>query len=174
MDRSIAARLLALVVLLAALGGLLVWHGSLNPAPEAGAFPGTDEIAADADEYVGERVTVGGRIVETDPVVIAAEYGVGEELRIGITDPPPSVTVRKGATLRVHGDLVDARTVRARNAFVVPNWGAWYGWTISFLAGLWVLGRIVRYWRFDRTGWGLRRREQPLGWRSLRGGEEDA
>ena len=57
MLRSPRARLLAVLVLLAALFGLVVWHDTLDPAPDAGAYPGSEELAADYDACLGEEVT---------------------------------------------------------------------------------------------------------------------
>jgi hypothetical protein len=116
-------------------------------------------------------VAVGGRIVDTDPVVIDTWHD-GEDLtRLTVVGLDPDVGVREGATLRVFGTVEPDRTLRAANAFVVPPIGRWYSWSISFLAGLWVLGRIVRRFRIDRVEWGLVRRERPLSVRSLLGGE---
>ncbi|MFB6227592.1 MAG: hypothetical protein ABEH88_03250 [Halobacteriales archaeon] len=182
MLRSPRARLLVVLVLLAALFGLVVWHGTLTPAPDAGAYPGSEELAADYEAYLGEDVTVGGRIVETDPVVVEAEYGVEEPILLTVVGLDPGVTVEKDAHLRVFGTVEPDRTVRAENAFAVPPIGPLYAWTISFLAGLWVLGRIVRRFRVDREEWGLVPREAPLTLRAVlgrdrsqsSGGSEDA
>jgi hypothetical protein len=171
MLRSPRARLLAVLVLLTALFGLLVWHGALAPAPEAGAYPSQEELAADYDRYLGERVTVGGRIVETDPVAIDAEYGVEESIRLTVVGLDPGVRIEEGADLQVFGVVEPDRTVRAEDAYAVPASGLWYTWTVSFLAGLWVLGRIVRHFRFDREEWGLVRRARPLTARALLGRE---
>ena len=163
MLQSPRARLLAVVVLLAALFGLVVWHGTLDPAPDAGAYPGSAELAADYDERLGDSVALEGEIVGIDPVVIESEYGVGESIRLTVVGLDPG------------------RTIRAENAFVVPATGPLYARGISFLAGLWVLGRIVRRFRFDRTEPGLVRRDRPLAVRPLigrdrssAGGDRDA
>ncbi len=181
MLRSPRARLLAVLVLLAALFGLVVWHGTLDPAPDAGAYPGPEDLAADYEAYLGETVAVGGEITETDPAVIEAEYGVDKSIRIAVVGVDPGMTVEKGGQLRVFGVIESDGTIRAENAFFVPNSGRWYTWSISFLAGLWVLGRIALRFRLDREEWGLVRRDRPLGvWtllggdRSSAGGERDA
>jgi hypothetical protein len=182
MLRSPQARLLAVLVLLAVLFGLVVWHGTLTPAPEAGTYPGSEELAADYEAYLGEDVTVGGEIIETDPVVIEAEYGVDESILLTVLDLDSDVTVETGASLRVFGVVEPDRTVRAENAFVVPAVGPLYARGISFFAGLWVLGRIVRRFRVDREEWGLVPRKAPLTLRAVlgrdrvqpSGGDEDA
>jgi len=167
MLRSPRARLLAVLVLLAALFGLVVWQGALEPAPEAGAYPRSEKLTEEYDRYLGEEVSVDGRIVETDPVVIEAEYGIDESIRLTVVGLDADVEVEEGAVLRVFGVVEPDRTVSASNAFTVPTSGLWYSWTVSFLAGLWVLGRVVRHFRFDREAWGLVPRERPLTVRSL-------
>jgi hypothetical protein len=59
------------------------------------------------------------------------------------------------------GTLTDSETIRASNSFAVPPSGAVYTYSISFLAGLWVLVRLVRQWRFDLRH-GLVRRTRTL------------
>jgi len=181
MLQSPRARLLAVVVLLAALFGLVVWHGTLDPAPDAGAYPGSAELAADYDERLGDSVALEGEIVGIDPVVIESEYGVGESIRLTVVGLDPDVEIGEGALLRVFGVVDPGRTIRAENAFVVPATGPLYASGISFLAGLWVLGRIVRRFRFDRSEPGLVRRDRPLAVRPLigrdrssAGGDRDA
>jgi hypothetical protein len=162
MLESRVARVVAVVVLLGALFSLTVWYGSLSPDPTVGAYPGTEELAGDYDRYLGERVAIGGRIVGTEPVVIVAEYGVDSELRLRVVGLDDSVRPVKGDQLRVFGTVEPGRTVRALNAFTVPAWGIRYMLSVSFLAGLWMLGRIIRYWRVDWGSLALSRRERPL------------
>lgn len=156
---TIRGRTIAILSLLALLGGLCVWYGALAPAPALGDHPDEDQLATDADRYLGAQVTVSGRVVATDPVTIRAEVGADETMHLTITDLASTPTV--GAQFRVYGIVEDHRTVRARNAVAVPRWGHWYTWSVSFLAGLWVLARILRHWRLDPTDWTLQPRETP-------------
>lgn len=153
-------RIAVVTLLLGILFGLMVWFGTLPPSPERGAYPTAEDLGTDYDRYVGERVAVSGIVVETSPVIIASKYAPGETLRLTITDL--SVDVMKGNQLRVYGVARPDHTIRATNAVVNPKVGQWYTWSVSFLAGLWVLGRIIRYWRFNRTAWTLEPREIPL------------
>lgn len=157
---TITRRLGALLVLLAALLGLVVWFGTLTPAPALGAYPGTDHLATDYDAYVGERVAVGGTVRTTDPVTITSESDTGETVRLTVTDL--DVPVDRGDQLRVYGVLGPNRTLRASNAFTVPAWGHWYAYVVSFLAGCWVLVRVLRHWRLDARTWTLERRATPV------------
>ena len=170
MLRSPQARLLAVVVLLAALFGLVVWHGTLTPAPEAGAYPGSADLASDYDAHLGDPVALEGEIVETTPVVIESEYGIGESLRVTVIGLDSGVETETGAKLQVFGVASSGRIISAENAFVVPAIGTLYARGILFLAGLWVLFRVVRRFRFDWRESGLVRREGPLALRSLLGG----
>lgn len=169
------ARAVIAGALLALLVGLAVWYGSLAPNPAMGAYPGDDDLAADYDRYVGEHVTVGGRVVATDPVVMHARVDAQTTLELTITDTPGGVAV--GDHVRVFGVVEPGATIRAIRVIAQPPTRVWYAYTVSFLAGLWVLGRLVRDWTIDRGAWGIARREPPTSFRALarsvsRGGPE--
>jgi hypothetical protein len=154
------SRPLAFIVLLALLVGLAIWYGSLTPAPALGAYPDVEDLATSSDQYRGETVEVGGRVVDTTPVTIRVEYGASTTDRFTVTDL--SVTPVEGEKLRVYGVVEDDQTIQAVNAFTVPPQGQWYAWGTSFLAGLWVLARLIRQWQLDRTNWTLNRRETAV------------
>jgi hypothetical protein len=67
----------------------------------------------------------------------------------------------------MYGKLTAPTAVRAINAFVVPLRGRLYAWAISFLAGLWVLSRLIRHWTMDRLTLAFRPTEEPLTARGL-------
>jgi len=156
--KSALSRTGAVVALLAVLFGLCVWFGTLAPAPEVGAYPDSDDIGPSPTEYVGTDVEIGGRVVATEPVVVELSYGTASR-RVTVTDVSHPVT--EGDTLRVFGTLTDSETIRASNSFAVPPSGAVYTYSISFLAGLWVLVRLVTQWRVDSRR-GLVRRTRTL------------
>lgn len=166
MRSSPVARVVVLILLLGALFGLMVWHGSLEPDPSVWALPGAEELGHDYDRYHGKRVAVWGRVVETDPVVIAAHYDGTQAIRLRIVGLEEPAAVTEGSRLNVYGVVEPDRTVRALNAVRIPAWGVWYTYSISFLAGLWVLGRIVRHWQVDIADWTLHRRPEALHVRS--------
>ncbi|WP_318568753.1 hypothetical protein [Salinigranum marinum] len=147
----------AVVVLLGVLFGLCVWFGSLAPDPTVGAYPDASDIGPSPAEYVGTDVEIGGRVVATDPVVIELSYGTASR-RVTVTDV--SHPVAEGDTLRVFGTVRESGAVRATNSFAVSPAGALYTYSISFLAGLWVLARLATQWRFDPAR-GLVRRTTP-------------
>lgn len=141
-----AHRILVVFVLLAAIGGCLVWYGTLGPAPTAGVPPGDEDVLSSATEFVGEEVLVSGTVVETDPltVEISADGHTGsvvieQSTTMGVT----------GDTLVVYGDLVAEDRIAARS--VVHKSAGDYRRTlvVSAVAGLWVLLRSLRHWRLE-------------------------
>ncbi|WP_137284583.1 hypothetical protein [Halorussus salinisoli] len=160
MFRTLHSRTLAIFGLLALLFGLAVWYGSLGPAPALGDYPDQEHLATDYNYYLDSQVTVSGRIVTTDPVTIVAEYGADDTIQLTIVDLAVSPSV--GDKLRVYGIVKPDQSIRAINAFTVPQRGLGYTWTVSFLAGLWVLARLIRYWQFDPTDWTLTTRHTPI------------
>ena len=139
------ARAAAFCALLLALAGLLVLGGTVTPDPSANRFPGEDEVVPTPDAYVGERATLSGTVVETDPTVIRVTGGdaaVDLTLRDADASPDPGDSVTAFGTLR--GD----RTFDVEGMFVREPWELRYMFAASFLGGLWVL---ARQWRFDRA-----------------------
>jgi len=148
-------------VLLACLGGLCFWYGTLAPAPAANDYPGNAAVLGEYQEYVGDRVVVGGRVVETSPLTIELTDGAADPRRVTVLDHDSSAAV--GDRLRVYGVLREDGTVEAIRTLAVPRWGLQYTWGISLVAGLWVLGRILSHWEVDRTRLGLRPRGNTTG-----------
>jgi len=141
-------RLLVIGLLIGLLVGLSVWHGTLAPNPADGRYPGTEAIATD-DGVVGERVTVWGTVVATDPVVIETEPR-GQPVRFTLTgESVADATV--GTEIGAHGTLQSAGTVTVERALFQEPWERQYLYLISFGAGLWVLGRFLRGWSLDRS-----------------------
>jgi hypothetical protein len=125
---------------------LLVWFGSLGPAPALGSYPGAEQVAADGDSLVGSEVVVAGPVVDTDPVTVEADTSRGP-LRVVVRDAP---AVRRGWQLRAFGTLEDDGAVAASGTVAVPGWGRPYAWGVSALGVGWVLWRLARTWRVDR------------------------
>lgn len=153
-------RLAGIVVLLGCLLGLTIWFGSLASAPEVGAYPDEDQLGTDYDSWVGKEASLTGTVVDTDPLTIVAEYGTDSQIRLRISDT--AVDARQGDRLAVFGVVEPNHTVRALNAYTIPPANYLYMYVVSFLAGLWVLGRLVRTWRLDWETWSLVPRITPL------------
>ncbi|WP_235920716.1 hypothetical protein [Natronorubrum halalkaliphilum] len=146
-------RILAAVVLAALLGGCLLWAGATPGDPIDGAYPDEVEVTPAPESYVGEQVSLGGQVVDTDPVVIATRasgYGqftlVGADERLQNADGP----LDEGDRVTAFGTLEDESTLVVERTTTRQRAETRYMLVVSAIAGLWVAGRFVRGWRFDR------------------------
>ncbi len=146
------------VLLVASLVTLFVWHGTLAPDPAMNSFPDSDDIGPDPEDYVGQQVSIGGEVIGTDPLVIEMEYGVDGTREITLTNVGTSVSV--GQDVSAFGTVSDASTLETERALVRSPWETWYMYGVSFLAGLWVLVRTRSHWTFDRDEWAFVPREE--------------
>ncbi|MDG5760335.1 hypothetical protein QA600_13410 [Natronococcus sp. A-GB1] len=145
-------RLLALGLLVGALGGLFVWYGTVTYDPALNDYPDEADIAPTPEAYVDERVTLSGEIVATDPVVaeveaedrtwlVALEGADGALVRDGESAP--------GKEIRAHGTLTAPETLATDRAVVREPWELTYMYAISLVGAVWVLGRAATGWRVD-------------------------
>lgn len=144
-----STRWLALVGLVGVLTVLLFAAGTLAPAPELHAYPDADDLGEDYAAHQGDPVEVEGTVVRTDPVVIEADYGADRRLVLTVLGVEESVEI--GQELRVFGTSRPDHTITAHETVAVSPWETYYAWAASFVAGVWVLGRFLRGWRFDRA-----------------------
>jgi hypothetical protein len=147
-------------------------YGTLEPSPERGIYPDGPAVADDPGAYVGDRVLVSGPVVAREPTTIRLQSGAGERRRVTVdTTHDPAV----GDSLTIFGVLRAGDRLDARDVFVVDESGLAYTYSVSTVAGLWVLGRLVRGWRLDDS-LALVPRERPLRLRDLHenGGDERA
>lgn len=147
-SRSRSVRVLAVVLLAAALAGVLVGAGTIGPDPATNTFPDEEDVGSSPGDYVGQRVSVGGTVVGTDPVVVRVRYGIHEYARVTVVNVEEPVS--EGDSVSVFGTLTDERTIDAERTVIRAPWETWYMYGVSFLGGLWVLGRLVRHWCVDR------------------------
>ncbi|MFC6874552.1 hypothetical protein [Halobellus marinus] len=127
--------------------------------PDAWVLPDEEEFLEAPQEYLGDRVETQGIVRETAPIVIHTRTTSGTHR---VTILRTSIDPDRGDKIRVYGTPTAPNTIQATNAFVVPPRGRWYAWGISFLAGLWVLARLIRQWTVDRSTLGFQPREEPL------------
>lgn len=146
-------RVVAIGVLLAALVGLTVWAGALPVTPMESEVPNEVEVTPDREAYVGEQVVLGGFVVDTDPVVLATWASgdgrftlVDADEHVQNTDEP----LETGDHMSAYGTLEDEETLAVERATVQQPSETRYMVIVSLLGGLWVAGRLVRDWRFDR------------------------
>lgn len=146
-------RLATLCFLLVALAGLFIWGGTVTPDPAMNDYPGEDAVGPNPQTYVGEQVTLGGTVVNTDPVVVRVRYGIDESFVVTLQSV--GKTVETGDSVSAFGTLRDDRTLVVDGLIVRQPWRYLYMYGVSFLGGLWVLGRIATQWRLDRTQWAV-------------------
>lgn len=151
MQFSKRRRITLVFVLVAVLCSLFVTAGiDRPPASSLGTYPGAEDIAQQPDKYEKQRVSLVGRVVLTDPVVVNATYGTDAGLKstqlnmVGI-----NTTVEQGNRLQVFGVLINSQTIRVLNSTVIPQTERVYAWVISFVAALWVLARIINQWNIN-------------------------
>lgn len=145
-------RLLAAGALLAALFGLMIWSGTVPGSPIEREVPNEVEVTPDRESYVGDRVVLGGTVVDTDPVVLATRasgYGrftlVDANGGVQNSDEP----LESGDRISAYGTLEDEETLAVERATVQQPSETRYMYVVSLLGGLLVAGHFVRHWRID-------------------------
>ena len=151
-------RFALIAVLLVVLAGLFVWAGTIEPDPDNNNFPGETEVLDDPDQYVGQQVSISGTVVETDPLTIEISDR-NQRTTVIIENANPDVS--PGDHLSVFGTLQSENTVSAENTVRRASWEAYYMYVVSFLAGLWVLARLLNRWTVDPDTWSVVPRTEP-------------
>ena len=150
-------RFALIAVLLVALTGLLIWYDTVDPNPADNNFPEASDVKDNPGTYVGERVSVGGTVVETDPLTIE-----DEGLTFVVENAAVDSDVEAGDRLRAHGTLDSNNHIDAKNTIHSELWESYYMYGVSVLAGLWVLGRGLNRWTIDSTNWSVVPRADPV------------
>lgn len=158
MRSSAQSRLLAIGILLVILAGLFVWAGTIEPDPADNNYPGVSDIHETPDEYVGDRISVDGTVVDMDPLTIETTVA-GDRITFVIENADPDVAA--GDHLVVFGTLQPNNHVTAIDTVHREPWEAYYMYVVSFLAGLWVLARLVDGWTLDTDDWTIVPRTDP-------------
>ena len=177
MLRTARGRTGAVILLLAGVAVLCPVYAAQPVNPEMGVYPDEEKFIQSPEQYLSEAVTTGGDVQQVSPLVIEVETTQGKH-DVTITDSEVRPDV--GDKVRVFGTLTDPRTIQSQYAFVVPSSGQWYAWSVSFLAGLWVLARLIAHWTVDVSRLRFQRRAEPLSTRRLlaawqsRDGDRDA
>jgi hypothetical protein len=151
METNLQRRILFIAILLGVFAVLLVWAGTVQPDPDKHNYPGPTNIHDTPEQYVGERVLVGGVVVETEPLTIESTVGAGEKITFIITDS--DLETSRGNDVQVYGALQpDNRVVTIDTVHREP-WERQYMYVVSFLAGLLVLGRLLNDWTIETADW---------------------
>lgn len=159
MFETARARIMLVCLLLLGQAALFPLYAVQPVNEDAWVLAGETEFLDDPDRYLEGPVESGGIVQETDPIVVRVDTREGME-RVTITGA--TIEPELGDKVRVYGTLVAPATIDAQNAFVVPQQGRWYAWGISFLAGVWVLARLIRHWTVTWATLGFEPRTEPL------------
>jgi len=155
-EESTRARVFGICILLSLLGGSLVWYGTLSPAPDLHDYPTATEALERPSVYVYDHVVVSGTVIDSEPLHVKTGQGVV----FTVTGTKSDIHI--GQKIRVYGTLTDSQSVNASNVISIDRAGLWYTWSVSFIAGLWALVRIVQHWQFNTDQMGFQPREDPV------------
>jgi hypothetical protein len=110
-------------------------------------------------EGIGRGSLLAGAVVDTDPLVIElSEHG--QTHRLTVLDSDTEVEI--GQRLSVFGTLQSEDTIMAKDSYLRDPANAQYMYVVSFLAGLWVLARLLNGWQLNTTELTVEPRETSL------------
>jgi len=153
------SRLLALTILLAVLAALFVSAGTIEPDPADNKYPSAEDVQEHPDRYVGDLVRVDGTVVDTEPLTVETTEAA-ETLRFVVENVDRDVAV--GDQLIAFGTLQPDNRVAATDTVHRQPWETQYMYVVSFVAGLWVLARLLNNWTVDTATWSVVPRTDPL------------
>jgi hypothetical protein len=145
-----STRLLVLIFLAGTLCFLLLWAGTLGTDPDRNAFPDEDDFAVDYDAYIGEQIKTSGTVVSTDPIVVEVIPDGSIPITLTLQSVDNADSISPGAEITIYGILEPNNIVSVTDTTVRQPWESYYMYLVSFLAGLWTLGRFLRHWTVDR------------------------
>ncbi|WP_455449215.1 hypothetical protein [Natrinema thermotolerans] len=160
--RAPFGRRLGGLVLLVALVELTLLAG-VTADPLESEYPTADDVTQNREAFVGERVVLSGRVVETDPVVAARADDDGRFTLVDASDRLRNGDgpLERGDRVTAFGRLVDESTLAVERTTVGDAIGTAYMLVASLLGGLWTVGRFATDWRFDRERVAFVRRSDP-------------
>lgn len=153
-------RLGMIIVIFGILCGLFVLAGTVEPEPSNNDYPGSTAIHETPEQYIGERVTVRGRVTEIDPLTIERQVTPDQGLTFVVEDS--EIAVDTGDKVAVYGILSESGRITAINTVHHNRSNMKYMYLVSFVAGLWVLGRICNHWTLETDEWALVSRSHSL------------
>jgi len=146
-------RVIVLVVLAFALGGLCVHYGATSD--ENWPHPSGDQLAEEPGDWDGERVLLFGTVREVDGdekrLVVEVEDDAGDVARV-VEVRGTTAAVEPGGLVQVYGELTERGTVQHADRVVVVHASPasqWFKLGASGVGGLIVSGAFLRYWRID-------------------------
>lgn len=153
---STPVRVFLILVLLLGQVGLMVSFEMRSLDPQAGNNPTVEQLREDYEAFIDEDVHVAGKVINTDPTVISYGQPPDDVVEIYITGVDKRI--RQGDTLRVYGTVQPGNTIHAIRVITITRVGRMYMYSISVVAGLWILSRFLRDWTFDIDEQGFTRR----------------
>lgn len=129
--------------------------------PQAGVYPGSAEITTVPERYIGDHIVVSGFVQQTSPLVVQIQTH-SQQYTITVTGER-TFSATRGDIVRAFGVLETPHRARIIRGFVVSSENRLYARTISFIAGLWVLIRLVRQWRVDYSTLAFTPRQPSAG-----------
>lgn len=139
-------RLVAAGIWLLLLGGLFVAHGTIDHGDATNRYPTNGDLYESGDALEGDRVVLGGTIADVDPVVFEGD-AYGDTVRVTLVGLDRDVS--PGDDVWLLATVESGDSVAVERAIVREPWEIRYMYVVSVVAGLWVLGRFLRGWRFD-------------------------
>ena len=143
-------------VLLIVLGSMFVGFGTLSDDVDD-PLPSERVIVTQYDEFVGEKVTLSGTVVDIEPAIIEVDY-VGGTQRFAVAGEIPPVEI--GDRLTVYGALRPDYDIASERAIREAPENRVYMYSISVVA-LGVLAILgYRTWTFNLDTLELHPREE--------------
>ncbi|WP_226482760.1 hypothetical protein [Natrinema amylolyticum] len=139
--------------------------GSRAVEPLESGYPAEDDVTANREGYIGDRVVLSGTVVETDPIVIATRTGGDGRFTVANaadTLQQSTASLETDDRVTAFGTLEDESTLDADRTVTDDLWGSLYMGIVSLIGGCWVLARLVRGWRVDRDRLALVPRTESL------------
>ena len=133
-------------VLLVLLFLSFIHYGSLEPEPELGYYPSEEHLIKDYGAYVDQRVSVGGKVIRTEPLTLRLKYG-DETMEVTVIDAEESPKV--GDVMSVYGVLREGDRIEAINTVNRSGWGMYYMYGVSVIAAFWIAIRIFRQYHWE-------------------------
>jgi hypothetical protein len=150
-----AVRLLGVFACLGIVVGMGVYYSTAEA--DHWPYPGTDDLAVDYDEYVGEETFISGSVRTHDDagtmlLKVNSDYGPFEMVVTGAEE-----TTVPGGIVQVYGTLRPNRTITASNVVVVNESAGseWYKYAVSVVGAVLVLVAFFRRWRFAAEALGF-------------------
>jgi hypothetical protein len=135
------------VFLLGVLVGLFIWVGTLEPDPTDNNYPDESDIHNNPELYLGEQVSVSGTIVNTEPLTTSHQIYPNNTITFTIENADIDADI--GDRLSVYGTLHERNKIQATGTVHAEQGKMQDMYIVSFLAGLWVLGRLLNWWTVD-------------------------